>query len=62
MRTQTRQATRTGARTPGPAGPAEGPPAEPIGSAEAEGPLRLQRYRKRDGRQLILFARREHEP
>jgi hypothetical protein len=39
-----------------------GPPAEPIGPAEPEGPLSLQRYRKRDGRQLILFARREREP
>jgi hypothetical protein len=41
------------------------PPAEPVGPAEAEGPLSLQRYRKRDGRQLILFARHgrgEREP
>jgi hypothetical protein len=43
-------------------GDVAGPPAEPIGPPEAEGPLSLQRYRKRDGRQLILFARREREP
>jgi hypothetical protein len=42
--------------------PIGGAPAEPLGPVETEGPLTLQRYRKRDGRQLILFVRREREP
>jgi hypothetical protein len=31
-------------------------PAEPVGDPERYGPLRLQRYRKPDGRQLVVYS------
>jgi hypothetical protein len=45
------------AAEPGPKPAPERPGTEPAGEPERLGPLVLQRYRKADGRQLILYSR-----